>query len=295
MGDFSNSTKWKLVNDFTIHEDRNLNDRPFMLTCVPKALSVHVTAFEVIRNIEWPSNFGQDKPEQYADSTYIEFSGDLDDKIIVFSVSEGEIARFQKITDAIIRPLPIGRIGGKHKATVFNGIEFSGMSSKEVPNEGLMEDEPGRLLFMGEFHDDGRRPEPESLHATLFLDEDKFSRLVASLSLSPKPVNSFELTVLAELFETEVSASLSEAWMSRNYGLLKRGEKDVLMAGTRARIESLSFSTGRTTFPSDHDPIEDIDRSTTRAFHDPTKAVLKYQRYIFAALLVLIAVTAFHS
>ncbi len=82
----------------------------------------NVTGFEIIHFIEWPSNFGKDRPEFYADSSYIKFSGDLHDKIIIFKMSEGSIGKFRTLTDATIRPLPRGGIGGKHKATVFDGI-----------------------------------------------------------------------------------------------------------------------------------------------------------------------------
>ncbi len=301
MGDFSGSPKWKLINDFTIHEDRNLRDRPYMLTSVPKTLDIDVTSFEIIRYIEWPHNYGQDKPEQYADKTYIKFSGDLHDKITVFHMAEGEIAKFRTVTDATIRPLPSGlTIGGKHKATVYDGIGYSGMSSKDVPKEGLMEDEPGRLYYFDEVNEEGREPQPASLYAEIFLDEDKFSRLVASLSLTAKPVHTFKLRILAELFETEMSASLSEGWMPHDYGLLMRGDKRHSSAGTAARIESLSISTGNNKLQGDDasedDAVDGIlgvaDRSAAQATPDLNKALLKYQRWIFVALIVLIIVTA---
>lgn len=310
MGDFVDAPKWTLVNDFTIHEDQTLSDgRPFMRTCVPKRLDVDVTSFEVIRYIEWPSHYGEDKrAEAYADKSYIKFSGDLDDNIIVFNM-EGEIATFQSLIDATIRPLPTGQIGGEHKATSMDGIGYSGMSSREVPAEGLMEGEPGVMTYLGEFEEQRGSGDktPASLTASLFLDEDKFNRLLTALTLSPRPIVSFKLHILAELFESEVSASLSEPWMSHDYGLLMKGSH---MANTSARIESLALSTGPTNLQTE-DEIEDSgavidrvlgvniphdrDRASSPGPVDSSRAVLRYQRLIFIALAVLVLVTLFNG
>ncbi|RWO05483.1 MAG: hypothetical protein EOS07_24715 [Mesorhizobium sp.] len=304
MGDFSGSPKWKLINDFTIHEDKSLNSgRPFMRTCVPKRLDIEVTSFEVIRFIEWPSSYGEEiRADAYADRSYIRFDGDLDDKIIVFTMSDGEIGTFRTLTDATIRPLPAGQIGGNHKATVFDGIGYSGLSSRDVPAEGLMEGEPGVLSFLAEYeerHGDGGKT-PASLTATLFLDEDKFSQLHGTLSLSPRPVGVFKLHVLAELFESEVSANLSEPWMSHDYGLLMKGSS---IANAKARIESIAISTGETRLNEDDNDEDasvidkmlgiDSQEKAGVAAHDHGKALLKYQRYTFLALVALILITLF--
>lgn len=50
---------------------------------------------------------------------------------------------------------------------------------------------------------------------------------------------SFKLGILVELFESEVSASLSEPRMSRDYGLLTRGS---VVASTNARLEYVMIS-----------------------------------------------------
>jgi len=310
MGDFADSPKWTLANDFTIHENQKLSDgRPFMRTCVPKRLDVAVTSFEVINYIEWPSHYGKDKrAEAYTDESYIKFTGDLDDKIIVFTM-EGEVATFRTLTDATIRPLPAGQIGGKHKVTSRDGIGYSGMSSRDVPAEGLMVGEPGSMTYLGEFEiqgDSGNKT-PASLTASLFLDEDKFTRLLTMLTLSPRPVTSFKLHILAELFESEVSASLSEPWMSHDYGLLLKGTD---IANTNARIESLALSTGLTNLKRE-DEIEEpgavIDRALgvrlrpdgdSISFPAPSasgRPILRYQRLIFMALIALILVTLFRG
>jgi hypothetical protein len=303
MDNFAGSPAWKLVNDFTIHENQKLGSgRHFMRACVPKVLDIEVKSFEVIQFIEWPPSWGeQSRPEAYADRSYIKFNGDLDDKIIVFTMEGGEIGTFRTLTDATIRSIPAGQIGGIHKATVFDGIGYSGMASDEVPEKGLMEGEPGALSFIAaneEHHRSGEKTSP-FLTATLFLDDDRFSRLLSTLLLGSKPVGTFKLQVLAELFESEVSASLSEPWMSRDYGLLMKGD---VGANKRARIESIAISTGATKLQTDNaafgqgsglDRMLGIDdhRATEIAAPYNSRAHLSYQRYIFIALVVLILVT----
>lgn len=302
MGEFDDSPKWKLVNDFTIHEDQNLSDRPFMRTCVPKTLEIDVSSFEVVNQVLWPSSFGEkdeDRASAFEDRTYVRFEGTINDRITVFRMEKGEIATFRAVTDAKIRPLPKGQIGGKHKATVYDGIGYSGMTSRDVPEGGLMEGEPGGLSYLAEFEErDGGPKTPASLTATLFLDEDKFKKLVVGLSLSPRPVTEFKLYILAELFESEVSASLSESWMAHDYGLLNKGS---VVSTAAARIESLSWSTGVNvlTEPESEDssPIDrllgierpEASRESQAATLD--RAALRYQRYIFLALVGLILVT----
>lgn len=298
MGDFSDSPKWTLINDFTIHEDKLLNSgRPFMRTCVPKTIAIDVTSFEMIRFVEWPANYGAEKPNGYADRSYIKFSGQLHDKIIVFRMKDGEIATYRTLTDATIRPLPQGEIGGKNKATVYDGIDLSGISSQEVPEDGLMEGEPGSLVFLSEYEEPGGEKRAAALTASLFLDEDKFSRLMTAISISTRPLETVKISVLAELFESEVSASLSEPWMSHDYGLLMRGSD---IASANARIDSIAVSTGELKLNTN---VVDEDASVfdnslgmdgrekmRSVASDNDKARLKYQRYIFLALLALIII-----
>lgn len=302
MGDFSDSPKWKLVNKFTIYEDQNLSDRPFMRTCVPKRLEVEVSSFEIIRYIEWPYTYGDDKrPEHYADRSYMRFSGNLRDRIVVFTMADGEVATFKTLTDATIRPLPPGAIGGKNKATFSDGIEFSGMSSRDVPDEGLMAGEPGSLSFLPKYEEPRGGTTKSQLTAELHLDEDKFFSLMAELSDRSRQVTTFKVHLLAELFESEVSASLSEPWMTHDYGLLMQG---TALAQTGVRLEGVAFSKGVTTIADGNASDEDDpsmfnkftraeDRNPSAPLSDPSRALVKYLRYVLLALMILIVVTLF--
>lgn len=263
MGDFSDSPKWTLVNDFTIHEDRNHGDRPYMLTRVPQILDVEVTSFEIIRCIEWPdSHDDENRPATYADKSYIRFNGEFHDRIIVFNMSDGEIASFQALRDARIRPIPQGTIGGKHKATSLDGIRYSGMSSQIVPNDGLMVGEPSSLSFLSEYEEPNGEKTEAYLSAQLYLDEDKLFKLIKAISENSRPVETFKVHILAELFESEVSASLSEPWMSHDYGLLMKGEA---LALTRARIDAIRFSTGTTEIATNLDMDENETSKTVQS------------------------------
>jgi hypothetical protein len=307
MGDFEDSPKWKLVNRYTIHEDKNLKDRPYMRTCVPKNLDVEVTSFEVVRYIEWPSAYGrEERADAHVDRSYLKFTGELHDRITVFTMERGEIGTFRTLTDATIRPLPRGHIGGKNRASVHDGISMSGMSSCEVPATGLMEGEPGAISYLAEFEErDGREKSPASLTATLFLDEEKFSRLLGQLSLGVRPVTTFKLSILAELFESEISAALSEYWMPCEYGLLSKGSA---VASAAARLETLSVSSGPTFLKQDEEAdgresmldrlLGEAERPTERGpssvvSHGYSAPVSRYQRLTFWAVVALIVVTLF--
>jgi hypothetical protein len=307
VGEFSDSPKWRLVNDFTIHEDQRLKDRPFMLTCVPKTLSVKVTRCEVVKHLQWPSPDGDVRPEAYADASFLRITGELDDNVVVFNMTNGEVVSFDVLTNADIRPIARGAIGGRNNATTIDGIYFSGMSSREVPDGGLMIGEPGRLYYFPDFEDLRKQRTPAHLSATLFLDEDRLQSLLIWLTQAGADVRSMTLHLVVELFETEMSASLSEPWMTRNYGLLAKTSKPDEMASTSARIESLlvggaplelaDMPAARETFPTiaaaDFDNVSTSSEARSRTNENVgewAKAIVTNQRYMLLAVLLLIVV-----
>ena len=161
--DYRNTDKWKIVNDFTIHENRELSDRPFMQTKVPKQLRLDLKDIRVVDAYNWSGafwvsemavnddgNLVSDKETEYGElkytqRPYITARAEIEDEITVFSVEEGALLQFDEIASIQISPTPIGKIGGKANATILCAFEFSGMSPKDVPEKGLMEGEPGRL------------------------------------------------------------------------------------------------------------------------------------------------------
>lgn len=99
MGAFSGSPNWTLINDFTINEDTMLSGkRPFMRTCVPKALELNVTRLETVRLVEWPDSEGV-KPCAYEDRSYIKFSCALRDRIMFLACRAVNWRRFARLPE----------------------------------------------------------------------------------------------------------------------------------------------------------------------------------------------------
>ena len=155
--EYRDTDKWTIVNDFTIHEDRELSHRPFILGKVPKQLWLDLKDTRVVDAYDWSGAFWdgeiavnddgnlvsdketEDGEPKYTQVPYITARAEIEDKITVFSVEEGALLQFDEIALIRISPTPIGKkIGGKANATTGHGIE---MSSKDVPEKGLMEGE----------------------------------------------------------------------------------------------------------------------------------------------------------
>jgi hypothetical protein len=316
-GEFGDTAGWVLVNDYTIHEPRQLKDRPFMVTRVPQRLNVKLYGLRAVESVEWSGghsaveltvdndgNLASDDPEDkreegFASKRSISGRGAFDDTITVFTIADGAVARFEALHTVRITPLPTGMVGGKHKATTMDGVGFSGMSSRKVPDLGLMEGEPGRLWL-----DDGKNePEkkPETLNAELYIDEDQFNAMFVAIRDGVANIETVHVGIAAELFEGEMQASLSEWWMPREYGMLKKED----WVTTRARLDSLHVSFGGRlpVTPVDSDDLDEPQPETpqtppmpTSPVHDAeAKALLKrlYARggWILAALVILIVVT----
>lgn len=316
--EFGDTSGWILVNDFTIHEPRQLKDRPFMVTRVPKRIHVKMFGVRAVEGVEWAgdqwtgeltvddagelvSSHPEEKREEgYSRKRWISGKGAFDDKITVFTIPDGPVAQFRNFENVQIKPLPRGMIGGKHKATSLDGIYFSGMSSKTVPERGLMDGEPGKLWLDDGQH--GRRPQPETLNAELYIDAEQFDDLFDAIRGGAGNIEAVHVSVVAELFEGEMQASLSEPWMDHEYGTLKKGD----WVQTRARLDSMQVSFGGRVpvlpvDPDDEAEGSDQDRQEaatvpTSPVHDAElKALVKRLHtrggWILAVLVVLVLIT----
>ncbi|MDB5659551.1 MAG: hypothetical protein JWS10_2166 [Cypionkella sp.] len=294
-----------------------------MLTRVPNRVSVVMHNVRAVESIEWANNHwtgdltvdddgnlvsgdsAKDRNEGYARRRIITGSGTFDDKITVFNLEEGAVAHFTSFDNIRIESLPRGKVGGKHKATTSDGISFSGMSSRDVPARGLMEGEPGKLWV-----DDGKHEpteKPETLNAELYIDEEQFDEIFHAIRDGAQNIEAVHLGIVAELFESEVDASLSDWWMSHEYGMLKK--KDWVQ--TRARLDSIRASFCGKLLPEPTDTNEmdeqedesDIEKDqsektatiNTLAYVAETYAQLKRLNarggWTLAALVILVIVT----
>ena len=317
---FGDTAGWTLVNDYTIHEEKRLKDRPFMLTRVPNRLHVVVHNVRAVESIEWAGdhwtgeltvdddgNLVSDEPAKerergYARKRSISGTGKFEDKITIFSIEEGAIAQFRSLDGIRITPLPSGTVGGKHNATTSDGNGFSGWSSRDVPAGGMMEGEPGKLWL-----DDGKNGEdqkPETLNAELYIDEEQFDEIFQAIRDGGQNIEAVHLGVVAELFEAEVDAALTDWWMSHEYGMLKK--KDWVQ--TRARLDTIRVSFGGKLPAAPIDPEEpeiefdaDEDQSERPTSPNPPAHVAETNahlqklnargRWILGALVLLVIVT----
>ena len=53
LTEYRDTENWKLVNDFTIHEDKELSDRPYMQTKVPKRLWLDLKDVRAVDAYDW--------------------------------------------------------------------------------------------------------------------------------------------------------------------------------------------------------------------------------------------------
>lgn len=316
--EFGDTSGWILVNDFTIHEPRQLKDRPFMVTRVPKRIHVKMFGVRAVEGVEWAGDqwtgeltvddagdlvrkrSDEKREEGFTRKRWISGSGTFEDKITIFTIPDGAVAKYQTFSNVQIRPASHGTVGGKYKATSSDGIYFSGMSSKTVPERGLMEGEPGSLWL--DDQDYGRKKEVETLNAELYLDQEQFDELFEAIRDGVQSIESVHVGVVAELFEGEVQASLSEPWMDHEYGILKKGD----WVQTRARVDSIHVSFGGRVpmLPVDpDDEAEDSNQDRQEAATVPTspvhdaelKALVKRLHarggWILAVLVALVLIT----
>ncbi|WP_327211861.1 hypothetical protein U8Q06_12570 [Rhizobium beringeri] len=232
-----------LVNHFTLHHASAKNDgRPFISTCVPQTVHLDLDCIEITHAAEWQDkDFVEKTPEtpNFKLATTLNARGTTIDTITVFRVPEGEVGRFQEI-EIQIKPLRKGIVGGKTQASSMDGVKFSGMSSTTVPEEGLMDGEPGKIFYCDPEDDWWDKKSEPYLQLEAYIDEDEFNSLLQRLSVTSAPIANGRLQITAELFENEVDATLSEPWHPKQYGLLMKGEK-TLYAWTRARADRIQI------------------------------------------------------
>lgn len=283
FSDFSNTDRWKVINDFTIHEDRNLKDRPYMLTRVPKKLQVSLDNIYLSEQVRFNGDIptknlivntqgefifvgeSEERPSGYNLLRHISAKGSFDDKITVFSVPGGAQMQFSELKNVRIAPLPKGIIGGKFKANFYDGIRFSGFGSQDIPASGMMAGEPGSI-FVYEPDSDFDGGGAPYLAADLYIDEEVFENFFNFLIQNFGFLERLDVTITADFFQTEVEAALSEPRHKQEYGMLSKGER--IGPETRARLDSFQAIYFRKSSPTSV-AVEEFGSNTV----SPEKAV----------------------
>lgn len=257
MATFTDTTGWTLVNNFTIEREEKLTSgRRFLLTRVPERLDATLHNVRAMASVEWASDgtgklllddIGNIKPSEpegrrrgHKVANRITATATLEDKISVFSIPDGRLHSFDRLAHVRLSGLTGSaerRIGGEHAASTYDALEFSGWSSKKVPEKGLMEGEPGSLYFhYGSDLENGDAKGPQ-LNLELHMGHEAFQQLSDLITRKTSDIEAVHLSFIAELFQDEVHAALSEPWQRQEYGLLS--EKKAEWATARARVESV--------------------------------------------------------
>jgi hypothetical protein len=315
--EYRDTENWKLVNDFTIHEDKELSDRPYMQTKVPKRLWLDLKDVRAVDAYDWggdnwigalsvnddgdlvSDDAEEERKAEYSRKRYVTARATFDDKITVFSIAEGALLQFEDIALIRISATLPEKIGGKNKATIFDGIGFSGMSSKVVPESGLMEGEPGALFLVTDPYPERGKSDDPSLQLELYLDEPQFEELFATLVANCDKLEKATMNTLIELFEDEMQATFNEPYMTSEYGLLQREENNWVSA--RARIDGIqvSYSKPRAVLPAvkrqDYEKEDDTCNTTPTdiTYTDENlnkimRSISKRLGWVIALLVVLI-------
>ncbi len=268
MSYFSDTTGCTLVNNFTLHHTEIMKSgRPFMSTCVPHAISVELTDIEIVHTVDWQHG-GFDKlpsgSPDYKVTSRLLAKGTFKDTITVFTVPGGRVADFRQVS-VQIKPTKKGAVGGEKKSTTMDGIAYSGMRSTTVPEEGLMAGDPGTLAYIDPTDDKWPSNEKKPyLILEGYIDEAEFSSLMQRMSVTAAPIRKGMLRMVAELFQNEVEASLSEPYYAQDYGLLLRGE-DKTYGITRARSESVSVAHSLSMKPPEPDRLDELAEENKKA------------------------------
>ncbi len=278
MSYFQDTAGSTLANNHTLHHpDKLSSGRPFMSTSVPRGVRIDLTDIEIVHAIDWVHD-GYNKPPEgapnYKVASRILAKGEFKDRITVFRVPEGGVGTFRTI-DVQIKPLPKGKVGGTKRATTLDGVAYSGMTSSDVPDGGLMAGEPGSLMYVDPTKDDWPSDHTEPyLELEGYMDEAEFSALVHRMSVSSAPVRAASLYMVAELFQHEVDASLSEPYHPHDFGMLLRPE-DKTYGTTRARADHFSIAYRLDAVPEapDHyDVLVDKEKAQEAAAKSPEVA-----------------------
>lgn len=245
MSHFSKTEDFKLVNRFTIEHEGKLSDgRPYMSTRVPQQIFIDLFDIGITRTVDWKDKVESATDPDYRYRTAITARGSLNDRITVFTIPGGEVAQFREIAEITILPRPKWHHKEDRTSPISQGILFSGMSSRKVPDEGLMSDQPGTLIYLDPrdnpwLRRNGREP---YLHLDVFVDESVFAGFVRDVSECSLRARSGVLGISVELFQYEVESALAESWMPQDYGFLIDSDAD--SGAVKARVEMLRIDHG---------------------------------------------------
>lgn len=175
---------------------------------------------------------------RFLSEPFIKSKGTLEkDHIAVFEFPKGTVNHTSELYEVQIRPLDPKNIGGEQNFGTSEGIPYLGYgSSPDIPEDGLMKGEVGRLRAWPK--DDTYFPDmPEySVCADLFVSDDVFYELRSILASPFRGRCIVRADMVAQVFQHEVDAALSEPWHPQTYGLRIFGRGSAAYAPARLSV-----------------------------------------------------------
>ena len=240
----------RLLNEFTILEENDSDNRTH--ACVPQSLHMRLLNVRLVDNTEWQTDI---KPDDcFVDGTTFEATSkrgysynqriigdvELEDFISVFDTS-GALLKSYIPGDLIsftLDPDDEHAIGGRFNATSSDGIFFSGWSPKELPNDGLMVGEPGKLGFS---NFDGNEPH---LWFELEIYKDNFQKIFETIKNSCVPLAELRVAVTVQLFQDQIDAAIGYESPVQRYLYLEGTDSFSGWSRHRARLDSVTTYLG---------------------------------------------------
>lgn len=180
---------------------------------------------------------------------FIRGTAETMDMLEVFRLDKGSVARwFGQPLSVTLYPLASNAQWSRASMRDLDMI-----NQDTLPDEGLLKDEPGSLLYIAPR--DARDDLPglgEAVDMTLGVEAEVFDRLLDDLSRVPGRITSVRLSTLVEGWQDHMEAFLAPPGAFQVIGLLATGEHSNT-ANARVRLESATV-----TFAV---PVEGIDRA----------------------------------
>ena len=254
---FSKSDMSRLseVHQWAFKQASENGSRSMDVRAIPVSLSVELSEFEVTNVWSWKDRFAlkaeaevneqmsgtdADVTRGFDVTSFVKCKGRLEkNQVSIFEFPSGTITETNEFFKIIIRPGPTGRIGGddNHGPSSAHAYLGMGSSSLEIPVEGLMKGEIGSIRAYPK-DDQYFAGDPDfALRAELYVTHEVFEGLVEILvTFSEQPIKAVA-DIVAQLFQHEIDAALSEPWHGQNYGL--RVFEEERIADAPARLELL--------------------------------------------------------
>jgi hypothetical protein len=226
---FNNCTNWTVINRFTLRDGDHLH------TCVPQMVILTLRDVGARYSVSRAHAVKDDEPSVQSLSREITAECSLNDSnITVFSTETGVIGHVYGISLRILPNAP-ERAKSVERYRRDIGLEYTGLSAKTVPDDGLMGFEGGQLHA----YDNPQTTNTWLGALGLLIPQDQFDILFEAIASAHSPMKGARIIIRANLFETEVDAALNEG--ERHYGLhVASGDAEAIT--TAAILDDFEFT-----------------------------------------------------